>query len=252
MSTPYNRTIQAIVLHHMGDGLPPEVSILERWNPPHPNYPNGYDYPEYDFGIEADGTIREGRPLTVQGAHCLSDKLPYSQKGNQWWNRNSIGIGIAGDFTLYPMPLAQFYALCSLVKSLMDEYGLTLDNCYPHGQVAQTDCPGCTYTKVPELEGFWNYDDFESAVLGKEDENVLDVAVLLFTKDDYFAGSDVSVKNGNCAIFIRLDDRSVPKYAMSAKHLIVVGGGSTGHANETLLSGNTKYDTCEAVAKYLG
>ena len=110
MSTPFNRTIQDIVIHHMGDGKPPEVSILQRWNP------SNYDYPEYDFGVEADGTIRIGRPLNYQGAHTLSDKPPYSQKGNQWWNQNSIGIGIAGDFTKYPMPQVQFNALVALVK----------------------------------------------------------------------------------------------------------------------------------------
>lgn len=82
MSTPYNRIIQAIVIHHMGDKRPPEESILGRWNP------GGLDYPEYDFGIEADGTVRIGRPLNIQGAHTISDKSPYSQKGYQWWNRN--------------------------------------------------------------------------------------------------------------------------------------------------------------------
>jgi len=162
MSTPFNRSIQDIVIHHMGDGKPPEVSILKRWNPAN------YDYPEYDFGVEADGTIRDGRPLNYQGAHTLSDKKPYSQKGDQWWNQNSIGIGVAGDFTKYPMPQAQFNALVALVKRLMAQYGLTLDNVYPHGQVTYTDCPGCTYSKVPTLRGMWSYDEFEKAVLGNK------------------------------------------------------------------------------------
>ena len=82
--------------------------------------------------------------------------------------------------------------------------------------------------------------------------DVLNVAVLLFSKDDFWSGTDVAAKNGNCAVFVRPVDRSVPKDAMSAKHLIVVGGGSTKHPNETLLSGNTKYDTALAVKKYLG
>ncbi len=245
MSTPYNRVIQAIVIHHMGDGQPPGIPIAQRWNPA------GYDYPEYDFGIEADGTIREGRPLTIQGAHCLSDKSPYSQKGSQWWNRNSIGIGLAGDFTKYPMPQAQFYALCSLVKRLMDEHGLTLDNVYPHGQVTYTDCPGCVYDKVPELKGGWDYNEFEQAVLsGAQPEEVIDVfdvAVLLNTKDDFWAGADVAAKHGNCAIFVRpsMD-------AKNAKTLIVVGGSSIRETGEILLSGNDKYDTAAAVKKYLG
>ena len=83
------------------------------------------------------------------------------------------------------------------------------------------------------------------------DDNVLDVAVLLFSKDDYWSGYDVCVKNGNCALFTRLNG-TIPKEAMSAKKLIVVGGGSVNHQNEILLSGNTKYDTAQAVGKYLG
>lgn len=87
----------------------------------------------------------------------------------------------------------------------------------------------------------------------KEGENnVLEVAVLLFTKEDYWAGTDVATKNGDCAMFIRPADQSVPKDAMSAKKLIVIGGSTTNHPNEVLLSGNNKYDTAAAVAKYLG
>ncbi|EHQ88307.1 N-acetylmuramoyl-L-alanine amidase [Desulfosporosinus youngiae] len=246
MSTPYNRNIQALVIHHMGDGLPPERSILQRWNP------YSYDYPEYDYGIEADGTIRTGRPLSIQGSHAISNKTPYNQRGYQWWNRNAIGVGLAGDFTLYPMPAAQFRALVTLVKRLMAEHGLTLDNVYPHGQVTYTDCPGCTYSKVPALtKGLWSYDEFEQAVLIEEEDDVLDVAVLLFTKEDYWAGVDVAARH-NCAVFVRPAGNTVPPDAWHAKQLIVIGGPTTGHANEVLLSGNDKYDTAAAVAKYLG
>lgn len=80
----------------------------------------------------------------------------------------------------------------------------------------------------------------------------LDVVVLLNTKEDYWAGADVAVKNGNCAVFVRATDRSVPKDAMSAKKLIVIGGLTTGHPGEVLLSGKTKFDTAAAVGKYLG
>ncbi|HEY8889446.1 MAG TPA: peptidoglycan recognition family protein [Clostridium sp.] len=159
MSTPYNRTIKAIVIHHPGDGKSPDVSILSRWNP------YKYDYPEYDFAVEADGTIRVGRPLNIQGSHCIATKAPYSQRGgNQWWNQNSIGVVVTGDFTKFPMGLVQFTALCDLIKRLMDEHGLTLDNVYPHNQVANTACPGCVYSKVAGSRGYWNYDEFESAM----------------------------------------------------------------------------------------
>lgn len=86
----------------------------------------------------------------------------------------------------------------------------------------------------------------------EEVEDVLEVAVLLHTKEDYWAGADVAAKNGNCAVFVRGADRSVPKDATEAKKLIVVGGATTGHPGEVLLSGETKFDTAAVVGKYLG
>jgi len=84
-----------------------------------------------------------------------------------------------------------------------------------------------------------------------EDEDLIDTAVLIFTKEDYWAGYDVCVKNNNCALFIRYSDKSVPKDAKNTKKLYVIGGSSTGLPQEILLSGKTKYDTAQEVAKYL-
>lgn len=81
--------------------------------------------------------------------------------------------------------------------------------------------------------------------------DMLSVCVLLYSKEDYWAGADVAIKNGNCAIFIRPDDKSIPVEAMSAKRIITIGGSKTGHANETFISGYTKYDTANLVGKFL-
>lgn len=103
---------------------------------------------------------------------------------------------------------------------------------------------------VNEDAGLWSASGVVTTE--KESEDMLNIAVLLDTKEDFWAGYDVSVKNGNCALFIRPDGKTVPSEAMNAKQLIVVGGAKTGHPNEVYLSGNTKYDTAEAVGKYLG
>jgi len=161
----------------MGDGLVPGVPIAGRWNP------YGYEFPEYDFGVEEDGTIRVGRPLNVQGAHCLATKHPYVDRGDQWWNQNSIGIGLAGDFTKFPMKFAQLMGLVGLVRRLMSEHVLTLDNVYPHGQVTSTDCPGCTYSKIG-AQGIWSYDDFEKLVL--EGVKMLDSGIATAENPDIY------------------------------------------------------------------
>jgi len=248
MSTKYNRKIQAIVIHHMGDGLSLNVSILKRWNP------YNYDYPEYDFGIELDGTIREGRPLTYQGSHCVSDKPPYNQKGYQWWNRNSIGIGLAGDFTKYPMPQAQFNALVALVKKLMKQYNLTLDNVYPHGQVCYTDCPGCTYSKVPVLKGKWSYDEFESAVksnipIKEEVKKVKNLVIYQYPEDKGTA---------EClAIHLQCPVAYYPKQFTNdlfdlVENIYQVGGSKVDPRIREVISGNDFDDSMVAYLKYVG
>lgn len=226
MSTPYNRTnAEILVAHYLGDGQPPALTkdeLFRRANP------YNYDYPEYDYGIIADGTIIPMRPLTIRGAHCISDIPSMMHSDYLWWNKNSVSI-VIGVGEGYVATEAQLKALANFIKGW--------PTVHRHCDITQTDCPNLseeTWDKV--LKG---YDD------------VLDVAVLLFSKDDYWAGSDVAVKNG-CAVFIRNVGNTVPADAWNAKKLIVVGGPSTGHPNEILLSGNSKYDTAAAVAKYLG
>jgi|SRR5680860_8196 len=142
------------------------------------------------------------------------------------------------------MPEAQYQASLALHRWLIEELGIpvTRDNIIGHyriDSVNRSKCPGSGFP----------WDRLFKDLQGGSD--VLKVAVLLFTKEDYWAGADVAVKNGNCAMFVRSADQSVPVDAMSAQKLLVVGGPTTKHPNEVLLSGNNKYETAAAVAKYL-
>ncbi|TGE31341.1 N-acetylmuramoyl-L-alanine amidase [Desulfosporosinus sp. Sb-LF] len=143
------------------------------------------------------------------------------------------------------MPEAQYQATLALHRWLIETLSIpvTRDNIIGHYRIDSINKANCPGTGFP-----WErlFDDLQGG------NDVLNVAVLLFTKDDYWAGTDVAGKNGNCAIFVRSSDHSVPAEAMSAKQLIVVGGPTTKHPNEVLLSGNDKYATAAAVAKYLG
>ncbi|MHB8074148.1 N-acetylmuramoyl-L-alanine amidase [Desulfosporosinus fructosivorans] len=143
------------------------------------------------------------------------------------------------------MPEAQYQATLALHRWLIEtlEIPVTRDNIIGHYRIDSVNKINCPGTGFP-------WDRLFKDLQGGSD--VLEVAVLLFTKEDYWAGADVSAKNGYCAIFIRPADQSVPVDAMNANKLIVVGGSTTKHPNEVLLSGNNKYDTAAAVAKYLG
>lgn len=142
------------------------------------------------------------------------------------------------------MSEAQYQATLALHRWLIETQGIpvTRDNIIGHYRIDSVNKANCPGTGFP-----WDrlFQDLQGGI------DVLKVAVLLFTKDDFWAGFDVAVKNGNCAIFVR-SAGSVPAEAMSAKQLIVVGGPTVKHPNEVLLSGNDKYQTAAAVAKYLG
>ena len=137
----------------------------------------------------------------------------------------------------------QYQSTLFLHKELASKYNIPIDteHIIGHYRIDSVDRANCPGPNFP-------WDRLFKDLKG---EDVLKVAVLLFSKEDYWSGTDVAEKNGNCALFIRPADRSVPKDAMNAKQLIVIGGSTTGHANEVLLSGYTKYDTAAAVAKYL-
>lgn len=74
-------------------------------------------------------------------------------------------------------------------------------------------------------------------------------AVLAHGIEDYLVPAyKESIKLGNCAVFPRFADKTPPADVFKAEHLTIVGGGSVGHPNETILSGKTWGDTAVAVS----
>lgn len=94
----------------------------------------------------------------------------------------------------------------------------------------------------------------EDAGLWKEEEDVLEVAILKYSAEDEWAAKDIDAQLGGVANFTRQGEkRVIPAAALSAKKLIIIGGPDiTEHPNRVYLSGNTKYDTAAAVGRYLG
>jgi N-acetyl-anhydromuramyl-L-alanine amidase AmpD len=158
-------------------------------------------------------------------------------------NRYTIGIeheGWSGDV----MPEPQYQATLWLHKYLINKFKLPVnsDRILGHFRInaEHAGCPGIGFP--------WSrlFQDLEG---GNE---VLKLAVLLYTKEDFWAGYDVSYAHGNCPMVIRNLDHTVPSDAWNAEKLIVVGGPTTGHPGEILLSGKNKYETAAAVGRYLG
>ena len=113
------KTIDAIIIHcsatRTGQDL--RVKDLDQMH-----RARGFNQIGYNFIIDLDGMVEEGRPLTIDGAHCNTKGFSDSS-----YNRHSIGIcyiggldasGKAAD-TRTP---AQRTALRELVSKLCKEY----------------------------------------------------------------------------------------------------------------------------------
>lgn len=203
-SARYNRGNKSIIVHHPGDGLPPDISIEKRWNP------HDYEYPAYDFGIEADGSVVEGRPLSIIGAHTRADKAP--RGGDMmWYNKNAIGVVVAGDFTKYKMSDEQYNGLVKKVHELMTEYKIPIDEVKPHSAVSYTLCPGTS----------WDFNKFKND-LKKGDEEMLDNLVIYADGD---TGTALILSQALGCPMVHKNTAS--RYQAKIEHYIGVDGKNT-------------------------
>lgn len=106
------KTIDTIVIHCSATraGMDVRASDIDKWHKE-----RGFAMIGYNYVIDLDGTVEKGRPLTMDGAHCIG------------YNNHSIGIcyigglDYAGEAADTRTP-AQKRALHGLVWKLMDEY----------------------------------------------------------------------------------------------------------------------------------
>jgi N-acetyl-anhydromuramyl-L-alanine amidase AmpD len=115
---------RSIVIHHSAS---PDVSAadIHRWH-----LEKGWSGIGYHYVIRKDGTIEEGRPLEMQGAHA-GPKV----------NPDSIGICLSGNFMQYPPADKQMASLLRLVFWLRNYYRSQL-TLLRHKDLMPTKCPG--------------------------------------------------------------------------------------------------------------
>ena len=111
--------IDAIVIHCSAtrEGQDVRAADIDKWHKE-----KGWAMIGYNYVVDLDGKVEEGRPLTRDGAHCNTAGL-----SGQSYNKHSIGIcyvggldksGNAKDTRTY----AQKRSLVKLVYRLLDEY----------------------------------------------------------------------------------------------------------------------------------
>lgn len=132
-----------IVVHHSGgtkadpnaDTSHHTAEIMEVGHMSAPNYFEGLGY---QYVIHKDGQVWRGRPEHYHGAHVKE----------QGMNRRSIGICLAGNFTVEgrkPTP-EQENALKELIRDIQSRYNIPVEKIVPHryflGQPPYKDCYG--------------------------------------------------------------------------------------------------------------
>jgi N-acetylmuramoyl-L-alanine amidase len=137
---------QGIIIHHTGpvsaDGYPIEVEFLDQFH-----HQRGYGsfywghvyHVGYHYVILPDGTVQQGRPEHLQGAHArgYNTYLGIALVGNFSSKRQSKIAGVLSE----PTP-AQMQSLISLCKNLSRQYQIPAGRVLRHSDVAQTECPG--------------------------------------------------------------------------------------------------------------
>ena len=126
LPTSYNW--QYLAFHHTVSGqFWTTMEMIKRWHlarkPP-------FLREGYNFGVNGNGEIEIGRPLTMQGAHV------------KYYNRVAIGVAIYGDFRTDKITSKQKKAVFELSKGLIDKFSIPLDNILGHKEFgANTSCP---------------------------------------------------------------------------------------------------------------
>lgn len=91
-------------------------------------------YCGYHWIIERDGEVVQARKAYEMGAH--------TRVLGQNYNRDGIGICMAGNFTTQAPSSAQLDSLHKLCESLVDRFDLADESIIEHRDVKATACPG--------------------------------------------------------------------------------------------------------------
>lgn len=95
---------------------------------------NGWAGVGYHKLVFADGSVEEGRPEQVVGAHAFGA------------NRRSLGIVLVGDFNRARPNSVQLESAARLTVELLKKYRLPVEKVLPHRAVnTDTDCPGVQF-----------------------------------------------------------------------------------------------------------
>jgi len=95
----------------------------------------GY-YIGYHYFIEKNGKVYQGRRDTERAAHTVEKARP------GYWNNNSIGICLQGNFQNETPTDEQLLSLTRLISRKRAQYNIPISEIYGHRDISPTLCPG--------------------------------------------------------------------------------------------------------------
>ena len=118
-----------VVVHHTGNPTDDDLSAAEI---DASHRARGWSCIGYHYVIRKDGTIEEGRPHWLVGAHAYGD------------NGHTIGVHVCGNFEEACPTEAQVESTAMLLAHLCRLYGLPMDRrtIVGHRELMSTACPG--------------------------------------------------------------------------------------------------------------
>ena len=125
-------TPQRVIWHHSADTTQaPQFDVIDLYHKKQhfPKSSLGY-YVGYHYLVEPNGEIRQARREDEIGAHDAGE------------NPNSLGICLAGNFSVWRPNESQVVAVCSLVHDIRKRWSIPITRIEPHRWDDLTECPG--------------------------------------------------------------------------------------------------------------
>ncbi|MBF1694981.1 peptidoglycan recognition family protein [Selenomonas sp.] len=139
------RVTDQIVIHHTGNPTDDDLSAAEI---DASHKAQGWTCIGYHYVVRKDGTVEQGRPHWMVGAHAYGH------------NSHTIGIHVCGNFEIGEPTGAQIESTAMLLANLCTDYGLTIDrdSIVGHRELMPTACPGRNlYAQMDTIVGKANF-----------------------------------------------------------------------------------------------
>lgn len=138
-------TTDQIVVHHTGNPTDDDRSAAEI---DASHKAQGWTCIGYHYIVRKDGTVEQGRPHWMVGAHAYGH------------NSHTIGIHVCGNFEIGEPTDAQIESTAMLLANLCTDYGLTIDrdSIVGHRELMPTACPGANlFAQMDTIVGKANF-----------------------------------------------------------------------------------------------